>query len=87
MRPGLLSNASPLRERREKDNTMSVDRPAKRPLARTSRLAILVAPLLLAAVVAVVVERLTHDPARAIELFFLSLSAVRPSSSVEQRDD
>jgi hypothetical protein len=58
---------------------MSVDRPARRPLARTFRLVILIAPLLIAAVAAVIVERLTDDPARAIELFFLSLGAVRPS--------
>jgi|NGEPerStandDraft_6_1074524.scaffolds.fasta_scaffold200732_2 hypothetical protein len=66
---------------------MSVERPARRPLARTSRLLILLAPLVLAVVVALVVERLTHDPARVIEVFFLSLSAVRPNPGVERRDD
>ena len=66
---------------------MSVDRPARRPLARTFRLVILLAPLVLAVGVAVVVERLTHDPARAIELFLMSLSAVRPSLGVEPGDD
>ena len=60
----------------------SVNQPARRPLARTARLVILIAPLLLAVVVAVIVERLTHDPVRAIELFFASLSAFHPS-----RDD
>ena len=66
---------------------MSVDRPARRPLARTSRFVILLGPLVLAIVVAVVVERLTHDPARMIELFFLSLSAVRPIPGVRGGDD
>jgi hypothetical protein len=33
---------------------------------------------LLAVVVAVIVERLTHDPVRAIELFFASLKRVSP---------
>jgi hypothetical protein len=65
----------------------SVNQPARRPLARTARLVILIAPLLLAVVVAVIVERLTHDPARAIELFLMSLSAVRPSLGVEPGDD
>jgi hypothetical protein len=60
---------------------------SKRSLSKPSRLAGLVAPLLLAAVVALVVEVLTHDPARAIELFFLSLSAVHPSRGVEAGDD
>ena len=48
---------------------------------------ILLAPLVLAVVVGVVVQRLTHDPARAIELFLMSLSAVRPSLGVEPGDE
>jgi len=63
---------------------MSVDRPARRPLYKMSRLVILIAPLLLAAVVGVIVERLTHDPAQAIEVFFASLSAVHPSRGDDQ---
>jgi hypothetical protein len=66
---------------------MSVDRSARRPLARTFRLMILLGPLLLAVVIGVVVEWLTNDPAHAIELFLMSLSAVRPRLGVEPGDD